>query len=150
MRKADREITDRAELEALLRKANVVHLGLWNGEQVYVVPMNYGYRDQALYLHSAVEGRKIDILKRHPQVCFTVTGEQQVNEGEQACGWSTSFASIIGYGVATFLESKEEKIDGLNALMAQFSDRPMEYREDVLPITAVIRIDITEMTGKKH
>lgn len=150
MRKADREITDPAALEALLREANVVNLGLWDGEQVYVVPMNYGYRDKALYVHSAVEGRKIDILKRNPQVCFTITGDQAIKEAEQACGWSTSFRSIIGYGVATFLEGAAEKTDGLNALMAQYSDKPMEYREDLLPITAVIRVDITEMTGKEH
>lgn len=150
MRKADREITDPAELEAMLRETNVVNLGLWDGEQVYVVPMNYGYRDNALYIHCALEGRKIDILKRNPQVCFTVTRDQQVVEGEKACGWSTHFRSIIGYGVATFLEGREEKIDGLNAFMAQFTDKPMEYREDLIPVTAVIRIDISEMTGKRH
>lgn len=150
MRKADREITDHSELEQILREANVVHLGLWDGEQVYVVPMNYGYRDNALYVHCALEGRKIDILKTNPHVCFTVTHSQEVVEAEKACGWSTHFCSIIGYGTARFLEGRAEKIDGLNALMGQFTAKPQEYREDLIPVTAVIRIDISEMSGKRH
>lgn len=150
MRKADREITDRTEIEALLGEANLVHLGLWDGAQVYVVPLNYGYRDNALYVHSALEGRKIDILKRHPQVSFTITVRQEIVEGEKACAWSTNFCSLIGTGKATFLEGLEAKTEGLNALLAQFTDKPQEYAEETVAKTAVIRIDIDELTGKRH
>lgn len=149
MRKADREITDPAELEQWLKQASVVHLGLWDGEQVYVVPLNYGYRDHALYLHSALEGRKIDILKANPRVCFSITVDQQVVVGEQACGWSTRFCSLFGYGSASFLEGREAKLEGLNALMAQFTDEPPQYDEGALAKTAVIRVEITELTGKR-
>ena len=150
MRKAEREITDRAEIEELLQEANLVHLGLWDGEQVYVVPINYGYRDNALYLHSALEGRKIDILKRNPQVSFTITVRQEIIEGEKGCSWSTSFCSLMGYGKATFLEGLEAKTDGLNALLAQFTDKPQEYSDEMVAKTAVIRLEISEVTGKRH
>ncbi|MEI6499658.1 MAG: pyridoxamine 5'-phosphate oxidase family protein [Armatimonadota bacterium] len=150
MRKAEREITDAAEIEALLREANLVHLGLWDGEQVYVVPLNYGYRDHALYVHSALEGRKIDILKRHPQVSFTITVRQEIVEGDKGCSWSTRFCSLMGTGEAIFLEGLEAKTDGLNALMAQFTDKPQEYSDEVIAKTAVIRVAIEELTGKRH
>ena len=150
MLRADREITDQSELEAVLRQANVLNLGLWDGEQVYVVPLNYGYRDHALYIHSALEGRKIDILRRNPQVCFSITLSQQIVEGEKACDWGTTFCSLIGYGVAHFLETSEEKTAGLNAFMAQFTEKPQHYSEGMLKVTAVVRIDITELTGKRR
>lgn len=150
MRKAEREIKDRDEIEALLREANLVYLGLWDGEQVYVVPLNYGYRGNALYVHSALEGRKIDLLKRHPQVSFTITVRQGIIEGEKGCAWSNAFCSLMGTGKAVFLEGLEAKTDGLNALMAQFTDKPQEYSDEVIAKTAVIRIDIEELTGKRH
>jgi nitroimidazol reductase NimA-like FMN-containing flavoprotein (pyridoxamine 5'-phosphate oxidase superfamily) len=150
MRRADREITDQSELEALLKQGTVVNLGLWDGEQVYVVPLNYGYRDRAIYLHSALEGRKIDILRRNPQVCFSITLNQEIVESETPCNWGTSFCSLIGHGQALFLETAEEKTVGLDAFMAQFTDRPQEYEEKMLEVTAVIRIDITELTGKRR
>lgn len=150
MRRADREITDQAELQAMLAGQKVLHLGLWDGQEPYVVPMNYGYDGTALYMHSALEGRKIEILRQGPRVCFTVTAEQQVVPAEVACGWSAKYRSIIGYGTATVLETPEEKAAGLDVIMRQFTDRSFEYKAEALAKTAVIRIDIAEMTGKDN
>ena len=150
MRRAQQEITDRAEVERLLSEAEVLHLGLYDGHQVYVVPMNYGYRDNALYLHSALEGRKIEILRASPDTCFTIMLDARVKPAEKPCGWSTDYTSLIGYGQAVFLDSPEEKADGLTALMDRFSPGPHDFDEDALARTAVIRIDISEVTGKRH
>ncbi|MHB8996085.1 MAG: pyridoxamine 5'-phosphate oxidase family protein [Armatimonadota bacterium] len=150
MRRADREITDQSELEALLKQGKVLNLGLWDGDEVYVVPLNYGYRDGALYVHSALEGRKIDILRQNSRVCFSITITQQIEEAEEPCEWGTTFCSLIGYGVAHFLETPEEKLHGLEAFMAQFTAKPQEFSDKMLEVTAVIRLDITELTGKRR
>lgn len=150
MRRADREITDQAELQAMLAGQNVLHLGLWDGREPYVVPMNYGYDGEALYLHSALEGRKIEALRAYPRVCFTVTAEQTVVPAEVACGWSVKYRSVIGYGTARLLEGAEEKAAGLDVIMRQFTERKAEYRPEALAKTAVIRIEIEEMTGKSN
>lgn len=150
MRRSDREITDRAELEEMLRTQQVLHLGLWDGAEPYVVPLNYGFDGTALYVHSALEGRKLDAMRAHSRVCFTVTGEQQVVPGEAPCGWSVKYRSIIGYGQARLLETPEEKAAGLNVIMRQLAGREFEFPAEALAKTAVIRIEITEMTGKSN
>lgn len=150
MRRSDREITDRAELEEMLRTQQVLHLGLWDGVEPYVVPLNYGYDGTALYLHSALEGRKLEAMRDHPRVCFTVTAEQQVVPNEVPCGWSVKYRSIIGYGEARLLETAEEKAEGLNVIMRQFTGSDFEFPAEALPKTAVIRIEISELTGKSN
>ena len=43
MRRKDREITDPEQIRAILGRARVLHLGLYDGEYPYVVPMHYGF-----------------------------------------------------------------------------------------------------------
>ena len=63
LRRADREITDRAALDALLVRADIGHLGLVDAGRPYVVPLNYAYEDGRIYFHSAPEGRKIAAMQ---------------------------------------------------------------------------------------
>ena len=65
MRRKDCEITDRAEIEAILKKALVCRIGLADGGEPYIVPLSFGYEDGAVYLHSAVEGKKIAMLQKN-------------------------------------------------------------------------------------
>lgn len=150
MRRKDREITNQTEIEAVLKKAFVCHLGLSDGEQPYVVPMNFGYEDGHIYLHGADEGRKIEILKKNNKVCFEMETFQSeiIKGGDQPCDWGTSFRSVIGFGTAELLETDEDKIRGLNIILKPHDDRSFTFPESMLKMTAVIDITITEMTGK--
>lgn len=150
MRRKDREITNQAEIEAILKKAFVCHLGLADGDQPYVVPMNYGYEDGHIYLHGADEGRKIDILKKNDKVCFEMELFQSeiIKGGDQPCDWGTAFRSVIGFGTARLLETAEDKIKALNVILKAHDDRSFTFPEEMLKMTAVIDITIREMTGK--
>lgn len=149
MRRRDREITDRAELEEILGKATVLYLGLVDQGEPYVVPVNFAYADGNLYLHSASEGRKVALLKRNPRVCFAVHTDHEVLPGALGCEWNARFRSVIGHGRASFLESREEKLKALDALLGRFAPGPFRYNEEVLSRTAVIRIEVERLTGKK-
>ena len=76
MRRKDREVTDQAAIQAILDKAQVLHLAMIDGDRPYVVPMHYGYTLEngrlTLYLHSAKEGRKLDILSKNSAVAFVL------------------------------------------------------------------------------
>lgn len=150
MRRKDREITNKAEMEAVLKKAFVCHLGLSDGDQPYVVPMNYGYEDGHIYLHGADEGRKIEILKKNKKVCFEMETFQAeiIKGGDQPCDWGTAFRSVIGFGTAELLNTSEEKSRGLGIILKAHDDRNFSFPEEMLKMTAVIDITIQEMTGK--
>jgi len=149
MRKSELEITDRAEIEEILRQATVVHVGMADAGRPYVVPMNFGYAGGCLYLHSGAEGRKIDVLKRNPLVCFEVDANVEVVPGKAPCRFGMKYRSVIGYGKATFIEDAQGKIEAFNVMMPKFRPGPYEYGEDPLARAVVIRIDIDSMTGKR-
>ena len=150
MRKKDREITDKTILEQLLRRTKVCRLGLFDGSRPYVVPVSFAYEDGHIYIHSAPKGRKMDILREHPQVCFEVETEVEVVTGERPCDYTVKYKSVIGVGTAVLLTDPEEKCQALALIMRRHGGPETGFREEVLPITAVIRIDIESMTGKAN
>ncbi len=150
MRRHDQEITDRAAIESILEEALVLRIGLVDDDMPYVVPVCFGYRDNCLYIHSAQAGRKIEILKKNNWVCFETEVGVEVVPGDPACKWTVRYRSVIGMGTARIVEDPQEKIKALEIIMEHYSGGTgHEYHEAVLGIAAVIRIDVTGMTGKK-
>ncbi len=150
MRRKDKEITEFTEIEALIRRAPVCRIGLSDEGQPYVVPMNFGYRDRSLYLHSAPEGRKIAILRKNHRVCFEVDLDYELIGSETACRFSADYSSVIGFGRAFLLEDPEEKRQGLNVIMEHYTGvESHQYSERHLEAVAVIRVEIDSITGKR-
>ncbi len=150
MRRNDRAITDPAELDSILREAVVCRMGLCDGEVPYVVPMNYGYRDGSVFLHSAIEGRKIELLRKNPNVCLEFEKDVDLIPAEAACSFSMKYRSVIASGKAVFLEDAEEKTQGLNVIMAQYTGKEFDFPPQALEKIVVIRIDLGECSGKHN
>ena len=149
MRKSEREIKSREEIEAVVAKATVMYLGLVDGNLPYVVPLNYGYKDNRLYFHSAKEGRKLDVLRRNNNVCFTMSADQVFVEAEKGCNWAMKYRSVMGTGKAYFVEDVPEKVAALKLIMAHYSDKEYDFSEKEAGTVAVVRIDIDSLSGKK-
>jgi len=150
MRRKDREITDRAEMDAIIASGKVMHLALADGGTPFVVPVFYAYDGTALYFHSAKSGTKIDMLKRNSAVCFCISGDHGVIESNEPCDFEAKHRTVIGLGKAVFLEDEADKIAALDRIVALFTDRAFEYPKANLKTTAVVRIDIESIKGKKH
>ena len=150
MRRSDRAITDPQELESVLREGAVCRMGLCDEGKPYVVPMNYGYRDGSVFLHSAAEGRKIDILRRNPNVCLEFEKDVELVPAEAACSFSMKYRSVIASGKAVFLEGTEEKSFGLNAIMLQYTGREFVFPPQALEKIVVLRVDLEECSGKHN
>lgn len=150
VRRDDKEIKDPEGIREILRKGLVCHLALVDNGKPYLVSMNYGYRDNALFLHAALEGRKIDILKKNPEVCFQVITGARLVTGEDACeDWSMKYRSVTGFGKAVLVEEDRDKIQAMHILMDHYTTRgPFEFSSSRLAETLVIRIDIEGITGK--
>jgi len=149
MRRNQKEILDQDTIEQLIKNATILRLGLTDGMTPYVVPLNYGYKDNTFYIHCALEGRKLDLIEKNPTVCFEIEGKQELVTGDVACDWTLKFESVIGYGIAHIIETKEEKLEGLAVLMSQFSDRKdFNFSDRVVDRIKIIKIDITQKNGK--
>ena len=149
MRRKDKEISDESGIEAIIEKAMVCRLGMVNGDKPYIVPLSFGYRDNALYFHGALRGQKIDLIKENSNVCFEFDIAAEALGGEEACNWSMKFKSVIGFGKAAFIEGLEEKRHALGIIMAQYSEKEFEFPEKMVNATAVIKVEIERMTGKQ-
>ena len=149
MRRKKQEITESESLNEIFREALVCRLAMMDGNVPYVVPLNFGHQDNVLYFHCAGEGKKLDLLRAHPEVCFEVESRVKIVQGKDACGWGVTYRSIIGYGVAEIVADADEKRQGLDVIMAHYSDGEFEYPEKNLKRTTVIKVNITSMTGKR-
>ncbi len=149
MRRKEREIKDQKEIENILKACSVCRLAMVDGDKPYLVPMNFGYRDGALYLHSAREGKKIELIKKNPEICFEVDEIVRFRKAKLACDWGVEYKSVIGSGKAVFLTGPEEKRRAFDIIMAQYSDEAFDYSDNMLEKTLVIKIEIETMTGKK-
>lgn len=150
MRRKDKEITDKAAIEKILNEAQDIRIAMVDDGEPYLVAMNYAYQDGAIYMHSALEGRKIDILRKNNRVAFQADTNVGLVLSPQAHECTTRYKSVLGTGKAVLLEDREDKEKALNAIMFKHTGHHShQYPDSVLNKTLVIRVDIDYITGKK-
>ena len=149
MRRKDKEITDPAQVYDVVKRARFCRIAMCDGDEPYVFPVNYGYSEGVLYVHSAPEGRKLDILERNDRICFQMDTDVHLSEGEKACDWSLSYRSVIGYGRCRVLRDPDEIKEGLKILMAHYSQKDFEITDSDLSGVVVLKIEIDEASGKQ-
>lgn len=152
MTRRECQVTDLKEIITILDKCKYLHLGLVDGDEPYVVPMNYGYimaEDQmTIYLHGATVGKKLDLIRANPKVFIEMDCDVAPFEGKVACQYGITYASIMGRGVATIVEDVEEKKKGLSILMKTQTGKDFTFNDRMVSIVSVIRIDVLEYTAK--
>ena len=133
-----------------MQRAHVCRIGLSDGHLPYVVPVNFGYQDRTLYFHCAMEGRKLDMIRKNNHVCFEVDiDEEIVRRPGEPCGWSARYRSVIGFGRAFVVQKTEEKSEALNIIMQHYGGASYAFSSKELEKVVVVRVAIDTMTGKK-
>jgi len=150
--KRERQVTDPEQILHILDTAKVLNLGLSVHDEPYVVPMNYGYTMEdgrlTLYLHSAVQGKKLDMIRANPKVFFSMDCDRMPFEGRVPCQYGLVYSSIMGRGTATLVEDVEEKKQAMTILMKTQTGKDFTFEDRLVTIVAVIRIDVAEYTAK--
>jgi len=149
MRRKEKEITDKAEIEAIIKQSLVCRLALSDEGAPYMIPLCFGYEQGVLYFHSAKAGKKLDILKRNNRVCFEFDISTEVTTGKTACDWGIKYRSVIGFGRACFVEDVEQKRRALEIITAQYADKAYKLTDGAVKETCVLKVDIESMTGKQ-
>jgi nitroimidazol reductase NimA-like FMN-containing flavoprotein (pyridoxamine 5'-phosphate oxidase superfamily) len=149
MRRREKEITDRAELRRILRDARVCRLALADGDRPYLVPLTFALDGDDVILHSARGGRKIDVLRRNPSVCFEVEEGVELAPAGTACGFSMRFRTVIGFGDVEFVEGRTERARLLALFGPRYGAPDGPLPEAEVERTYVLRIRVRELTGKR-
>jgi nitroimidazol reductase NimA-like FMN-containing flavoprotein (pyridoxamine 5'-phosphate oxidase superfamily) len=155
MRRKDKEIVDIDEKLEIIAKCKVCRLGLSENNYPYIVPLNYGFSYDdgrlTLYFHCALEGKKVDIIRKNNDACFEIDCDTQLIDGEIPCRYGYEFKSVIGFGKVVFLDTVDENIAGLNYLMKQQTgnDVKYEFNEDELSRVLVFKMSVDEFKGKQ-
>lgn len=148
----ERLVTDIDKVLDILNKSKVIHLGLVDGDEPYVVPMNYGYTYEneklTIWLHGATTGRKLDVIRKNPKVFFEMECDLIPFEGDVACKYGISYSSLMGKGIATIIEDSAEKQRALSILMKTQVDMDFEFNEKLASVVGIIKIDVSEFTAK--
>lgn len=148
----EQEITDINEIIRILDESKIAHLGLVDGDEPYVVPMNYGYIMEngklTIYLHGANRGRKLDLIRANPKVFFEAECDLVPFEGDVACRYGIAYSSIMGKGTAEIIEDVEEKKLALSVLMKTQTGKDFEFEDKMTTIVSIIKINVSEYTAK--
>ena len=149
MRRSEKEITDKKAIEEIVSRSKVCKLAMCDRDIPYIVPMCFGFKDNTLYFHSAPKGKKIEIIKKNPNVCFEFEILTQVIQSAKACKWGMKYKSVIGFGTACFITDHDLKRQAFDIIMNQYADGLFSYEEASLKSTIIIKVEIHGMTGKQ-
>ena len=147
-------ITNKEEIEDIILSCNVCFVGMIDEEGLpYSIPMNFGYENSVIYLHSGQEGKKIDCIKKENRVCITFCQENSlayVNK-EVACSYTMKSKSVLAQCEVSFVEDEnlDEKGKILNVFMKHYSPMEFKYSVPALKNVKVWKAEIKKITCKE-
>ena len=153
MRRTDREVTDAAEIFAMLNGCDSMSLGMVDDGLPYVIPMTFGCEQKdgkiIVYIHSAKAGRKWDILMKDPSVC--VEGHLYYRVEKSEGGITARYESVIGTGKAELVTEQAEKVAAFKIMLAHYNNTGFPVTScKGLPNCEVFRIELNEVCGKRN
>jgi len=152
LRRKEKEIKDKGEIEEVLRDAQIGRLGTSVDGQPYVVPLSFAYHDGKIIFHGAREGKKMEDIARNPRVCFEVDNGEAI-PSDDPCGFSFRYRSVIANGTAKIIEDPKTSLEALRILVDKYSPGKGEKltleRIERSKNMVVVEIAVDEMVGKK-
>ena len=153
MRRRDRQVVGIKEMEQIISRCQVCHLALSDPHGYpYALALNFGYQPGSppvLYFHCAKEGKKVDLIRTNPRAAFIIDQALELITGPMACDWGMNYESVMGTGGIAIVKDPEERRRGLDLIMAHYGNPSPAYLPASLEDTLVLKITITEMTGKR-
>ena len=153
MRKSDREIKSKEEIIDIIKRCDVIRLAFNNGDYPYILPLNFGFEvknDKVIfYLHSALEGTKVDIMKKDNRASFEMDTKHELQYYEEKGYCTMSYESIIGRGRIRIVP-EDEKMNALKKLMGHYHKSEDTYfNPAAISRTLVYSLEVEEMTAKR-
>lgn len=149
MRKKNREMNAAWALDVMDKAPYITVSMTGNDGMPYSVPLSLARTDDdTFYFHCAMEGKKLDILRKNPAVCLTAVSKCKPTVGPKDGSFTLEFQSAIAFGKAEIVADDTEKQDALRAICQRFLPNHMDAFdaaiERSMARTAVVRISLTE------
>jgi len=147
---------EKSEIELILKEEDTGYLCLSQNEIPYGVPVSYAFIDNKIVVHCALTGKKLDIMRNNPDVCFIVSrnlDKMKPHLPDEKCNYR--FESVLCFGTAEIIEDVNERFKYLTDFRTYFYKR-LGFDESQDPVTAksaercgCFVIHIKETTGRK-
>lgn len=154
MRRKDREVTDFSKITEIISSCDCCRLGFVDGDEAYIVPMNFGYeiKDEQIYLyfHCAKEGRKIDLLPKQNKVSFEMDTKHRLEGGPLGCDYTCFYQSVMGTGKLEIVEG-DEKTFGLKKIMEHYTGRTeWDFDNKYFNAVYILKLTVKALSCKEH
>ncbi|MGB4587618.1 MAG: pyridoxamine 5'-phosphate oxidase family protein [Clostridiaceae bacterium] len=152
MRRKDREITEINEIIEIMKKCDSCSVAFHDEVFPYIIPMSFGFEQKngeiSLYFHSALDGKKLDLIRRNGHAAFEMSCSHKLITGDSACSFTMEYESVCGNGHMEILD-REHKINALSLLMRQYVDeQSFKFEESILDRVVVMKLNVNELHGK--
>jgi len=173
MRRKDREVLGDENIAKIIEQCTTCHVAMTDDadpSMPYVIPLSFGYSLEGgileLFFHCAHVGKKLDCIRKNPNVAFSMCVENRIEIHEDVyCKSGRFYASVVGQGKAEIVEDVTEKCRGLSLLMERqttgstqhpnsahstqsTSPHKFEFTPAQAAAVTVIKITSTNFTGK--
>ncbi len=164
MRRKDREVLGDKNIAKIIGQCTTCHVAMMddaNADVPYVIPLSFGYNLKdgvlELYFHCAHVGKKLDCIRKNPNVAFSMCVENRIEIHEDVyCKSGRFYASVVGQGKAEIVEDSAEKCRGLSLLMERQSagashpvaPHKFEFTPEQAATVTVFKITSRNFTGK--
>ncbi len=148
-----RVLDHKPQLEEIITSCKVCHLSMVDENNMpYVLPFNFGYANGEIYLHSAQQGKKIDILKNNPNVCVAFSGDYELKYRDEdvACSYSWRYRSVLAFGKVEFITDMDEKRTALDVIMANYAERKFKYNDPAVKDVNTYKVVIEKLEGRAY
>lgn len=148
----NREITNRPEIEGLLKNGKFCVIAMCKDNKPYVVSLSYGYDPvkNALYFHCAKQGLKMDFIAQNSEVCATIIEDGGYVITECAHNYKT----VVFWGTLQIVPDIEEKKQGMRVLLnhlegdAAIVETKFLKSVEQFSHMEILRLDIHQMHAK--
>jgi nitroimidazol reductase NimA-like FMN-containing flavoprotein (pyridoxamine 5'-phosphate oxidase superfamily) len=149
----NRTLTIPSELEEIILKCEYCNVAMIDMDgKPYLVPMNFGFCDNVLYLHSAPEGKKIEILGHHPDVCVSFSYDHVLRYQDKSvgCSYSMKYRSVLLYGKVEFISDQKSKEEALHFIMKQYKAEGYRFSEPAVKSICVFIVKVEKLEGRAY
>ena len=150
MRRNEKEMKDINEIKLIIENEKVCRIAMNDEKYPYIVPVLYTFIDNKIFIHSAYEGKKIELISNNPNISFEIDVLEGIKGDSDPCSFSAQYCSIIGTGQARIVEDEKIKDSVLKSIVEKYSSLKIEKDKKLgYDIVNVIEITIDNLTGKK-